>query len=48
MMAFTRPVNINALSKEKKLALLKDYVSHYEREAAVADRQSSRAVPPSR
>jgi hypothetical protein len=45
MMTFTRPVNINTLSKEKKLALLKDYVSHYEREAAVDPTTLNRKVP---
>ncbi|MDX6577106.1 MAG: hypothetical protein QOE96_3059 [Blastocatellia bacterium] len=44
-MAFTRPVNSNALSKEKKLALLKDYVSHYEHEAALDPTTLNRKVP---
>jgi hypothetical protein len=44
-MTFTRPVNSNALSKEKKLALLKDYVSHYEQEAALDSTTLNRKVP---
>jgi hypothetical protein len=33
-MPYERPVNTSALSKEQKLSLLKEYISHYEREAA--------------
>ena len=44
-MAFTRPVNVNALSKEKKLALTREYVSHYEREAALDPTTLNRKVP---
>lgn len=34
-MPYERPVNATALSKEQKLSLLKDYVKHYEIEAAL-------------
>lgn len=45
MIAFTRPANINALSKETKLTLPKDHVSHYEREAALEPTALNRKIP---
>lgn len=44
-MRFKRPVNPNKLTKEQKLSLLKEYVSHYEREAAVDQKHLKQRVP---
>ena len=45
MMPYQRPVNTNALSKEQKLSLLKEYICHYEREAALDQTVLNRKVP---
>jgi hypothetical protein len=44
-MRFKRPTNSNKLTKEQKLSLLKEYVSHYEREAAADQNILKQGVP---
>lgn len=44
-MKFTRPTNPNKLTKEQKLLLLKEYISHYEREAAVSQSTLKQGIP---
>ena len=44
-MPYERPVNTSALSKGQKLSLLKEYISHYEREAAIDRSVLNRKVP---
>lgn len=42
---FTRPTNPNKLTKEQKLSLLKEYISHYEREGAADQTTLKRGIP---
>jgi hypothetical protein len=44
-MPYERPVNTTALSKEQKLSLMKEYISYYEREAALDRSVLNRKVP---
>lgn len=44
-MRFKRPTNPNKLTKEQKLSLLKEYVSHYEREAAADQNILKQGIP---
>lgn len=44
-MPYERPVNTTGLSKEQKLSLLKEYIPHYEREAALDRSVLKRKVP---